>query len=544
MELFDSITHELMLDGENWTDVSGDVLLRPGARINSRGIMGNGPNDRVAGVGRVTFYLDNSENNSASQLGYYSPGNSNVRTGFDSGIRYRITFVKEGVSWMKFHGRVSGITPVPGQYGTRRTKVVVQDWMGQAMGHALGQMALATNKTIDEVIALIIADMDVAPLNTSLATGETTFPTVFDTTAEGTKAAAELKKLAMSEVSVIYVTGNQTDGETLVSESRDGRTGSVNAQLIVSTAEADNHLNEDGGIVLNEDGGNNLLDETTAATFTNKMLPTSKIGWGSVFNQIKGMSVPREVGVSNEVLFTLQRVISIEAGETTTVNRVTYRDPGGSAARCGGKTMVTPVEGTDYTANTQEDGGGADIKADLDVTIIGGEFGTYSVEYTLTNNNAATMYVTLLQFRGLKILTYDPVFSIQEDTTSQAKHGLKPLNVKMVYLDDPTVADGYTSSLLGRFQDPSLSADKIRFNTATNSMTMYGFLQLEPGTRVEIVETVSGISGDWFVNGYDAKIIDGRFVDYGLVLSDASQFDFWVLGVSELGINTTLGFNT
>ena len=71
---------------------------------------------------------------------------------------------------------------------------------------------------------------------------------------------------------------------------------------------------------------------------------------------------------------------------------------------------------------------------------------------------------------------------------------------------------------------------------------MYGFLQLaEPGQRGEFIETVSGMDGDWFVNGYTAKIIAGRYVEYGLVLSDASQYDYWVLGVSTLQNNTLLG---
>ena len=87
-ELFDAIKHEMVFAGDTWTDVTGDVLISPAPKWN-RGIMSNAPLARVANTGKMTLYLDNSANNSASQLGYYSPGNANVRSGFSKGIRYR-----------------------------------------------------------------------------------------------------------------------------------------------------------------------------------------------------------------------------------------------------------------------------------------------------------------------------------------------------------------------------------------------------------------------------------------------------------------------
>jgi hypothetical protein len=541
-ELFDSIVHEMMFDDVSWSDISNDVLISPEPMWN-RGIMRNGPNDRIANTGRMTLFLDNSANNSGNQLGYYSPGNANVRTGFNTGIRYRLTFTKESMPWVKFHGRIQpkGIIPIPGRYGPRRTKVVIEDFMGQAVSHALELLTFTTNKTMDEVMELIVANLKIAPLSTSYATGISTFGTVFDTTRQRTRAVGEFSKLAMSEQSFVYVTGNTTDGETLVSESRQSRTGSSNLDLIVSKNEAGFLLQENGDKILQENGDGILLDQTQTASFDNVMLPSSVIGWGNhIYNQIKGISFPREVGVSNEVLFTLNTVVSIPSGETTEATRVTYRDPGGSDARVNGKNMVTPVATTDYTANTEEGGGGSDITSDLVVSVT---YGTDSAQYTLTNNNAATMYVTKLQFRGIKILLFDPTISIQEDVTSQNTHGLIPLDVKMPYLNDPTIAENFTAGVLARQKDPHLSGDKIMLNTARNSMTMYGFLQLaEPGQRGEFIETVSGMDGDWFVNGYTAKIIAGKYVEYGLVLSDASQYDYWVLEVSLLQNNTLLNY--
>lgn len=537
-ELFDSIKHEMIFAGETWTDITNDVLVSPGTRW-TKGIISNAPAARVANTGKLTLYLDNSESNSATQLGYYSPGNANVRSGFSTGIRYRLTFTKEGLDYIKFYGRIDDIDPQPGTLYSRRTKVLILDYMGMATKHTLSLLSFTTSKRLDEVMPLITANGAFEPLATNYATGISTFPTVFDTTRNTTKMVSEFQKLAMSEQAYIYVKANGTFGETLTNENRNTRSGSTNTALPLSIAESDVLLMETGDNLLLETGDNILLNQTQSASFGSTMLPKSIISWGKqVFNQIRGNSFPREVGSGNEVLFTLQTVVSLAVGEVSDSVRISYRDPGGSPAKVNGKNMVTPVAATDYTANTQEGGGGTDLTSDLSVSIT---FGTEGAEYTLTNNSASVMYVTLFQLRGIKILIFDPTTVIAEDTVSQAVHGINPLVLNQQYQDDPVVAQEFISANLIRYKDPALTAEKLFFNTANNSMNMFGFLILaEPGERGEFIETLSGLSGDWFINGYEAAIIAGRYVEYGLILLDASDLDYWTLDVSMLDTETLL----
>ena len=535
---FDSIKHEMVFAGDTFTDITDDVLFTPSPRW-SRGISSNKPTQRVANTGKMTLYLNNSLTNSATTLGYYSPGNANVRSGFTNGIRYRLTFTKDGQDYIKYFGRINDVFPLPGTNYSRRTKVVIFDYMGMATRHTLSLLAFTTTKRIDEVMPLITANGAFEPLSSSYATGVSTFPTVFDTARASTKMVAEFKKLAFSEQTYIYVKGNVTDGETLVSENRNSRSGVSNTELPLASSDSDFLLMETGDNLLLETGDNFLLNQTQTAKFDNTMLPKSKITWGSqVFNQVRGNSFPREVGTSNEILFTLQTVVSLAASEVAASVRIQYRDPGGSPAKVAGKDMVTPVVSTDYTANTQEDGGGTDLSADLGVSVT---FGVEGADYTLTNNSSQTMFVTLFQLRGIKILIFDPTTIVSDDPTSQAIHGVKPLTLNQQYQDDPTVAQDFVASNLIRYKDPTLTADKLFFNSSLNSMNLYGFLVLaEPGTRGEFIETLSGLSGDWFINGYEATIIAGRFVEYGLILLDASDLDYWQLDVSRLDIETLL----
>jgi len=55
--------------GSTWVDLSSDVRTSS-PFSGSRGIMGNGPLDRVAGPGFLNFALDNSADNSAGLAGY------------------------------------------------------------------------------------------------------------------------------------------------------------------------------------------------------------------------------------------------------------------------------------------------------------------------------------------------------------------------------------------------------------------------------------------------------------------------------------------
>ena len=90
-----AITVEVELDGVDagWTDISDDVL--PPVH-GTYGILGNGPTDRVAGTGTMTFTLNNSVSNSGGLAGYYSPGHTNCLSGFEAGIGVRLGVTYDG----------------------------------------------------------------------------------------------------------------------------------------------------------------------------------------------------------------------------------------------------------------------------------------------------------------------------------------------------------------------------------------------------------------------------------------------------------------
>lgn len=534
-EKFDSIKFEIDFNAGSWTDVSDEVKLNPKPRFR-RGSSGNGPQDRVARVGTLSFALKNL-------AGKYSPGHASAQSGFGVGNKVRVTFTFEGEPYIKFYGTIpkGGIQPMPGALGKRYTMVNVQDWMGQVNRHELRLMTMALNQSSDQAIALIDANLQVSPLVTDYRTGTANFPRVFHTTRDRTKASAEIKKIVDSELSYYYAKGDRTGGETVVLEARFSRSTAVSTKTLpISTSESGNLLDEDGSARLDEDGTNRILSEVQSASFSGNMRDMG-VGIGThLANLIKSRSQQVKVdAAATTVLFSLEEVIELAAGETREDLRSAYIDPEGSGRNVTGVEMVTPDSGTDFVANAQEDGGGADKTAQLAVTA---SYGTEAVEYTaLTNSDSAPIFITKLQARGKGIYDYQPVDSIREDTDSQATHGVIVLQINFNYEPNPLVTEGYGDIVLSETTADDVVVSSIPFSANYDAMTMYGFLVLEPGDRFTLVETHTGVDQDFFMQGYEAVIVDKNMVDWTVFPRAADLQTFWVLGTSKLGQDTGLG---
>ena len=519
-----------------WIPLKDDVLQSPGPHW-SRGIMDNGPLDRVGDPTTLTFSLMNHEGNSVGIAGYYSPGHASALSGWTTGLPVRLWFTFEGRTYYKFYGLIEngGIRPDPGNHSRRAVSVSVQNYMAQAQNHELNLLALALNKRIEEAVALITANMIIQPLATSYATGQDTFPTVFDASGTGSTALSEFDKLAISEFGMVYDMGDQSAGETLVVEGRNTRSNVANTQLPVSNVEAGNWLREDTGKWLREDGGEWLREgDTEEAIFDNVFLPQSmRNSWGkNQANRIRGIPPIRKVdAAATTELYVLPSPIQMSAGQTLTV-RGAYRDPAGGASYVN----ADPTSMTNSkTANSQEDGGGSDLSSSLSVSA---SYGTSEVEFVLTATVA--LWVTSLKAIGKGIYLYDPVSLIFEDTAAQAA-GVFQITFDMAYQDDPNITEALAEYTLGLEKDPSLSIERAPMIANRNSRTMYGFLVMEPGTRGHFIEDQIGMDGDYFVNGYEAEMFAGRYVIWSPVLKSADGSSFWVWDTSAWDVDTVWG---
>jgi hypothetical protein len=537
-EEFSAITFQALVGG-GWVDISADVLHNPSPKWNM-GIMGNDTLDRVGDPEELAFALDNSANNSAGILGYWSPTNPNCRTGWGPGVAVRLLFTYEGGTYYKFYGLIApdGLETEGGLYAGRRVSVRVEGFMALAARHVLELMSLRTNITITDAVPYLLNNMPIQPLATSYGTGVDTFATMFDTISENTSALSELRKIAMSEFGYVYTKGDGTGGQTLVVEGRSDRTNKENTlvplELALSTSAL---LLETGDHLLLETGDKLLLNETQTANFSDEQISIKTEYGANLANRISGTSYPRQVdAAATTVLFVTQTRIYVTAGQTKSNIRGRYRDPAGAANYVNGQNMVTPVSGTDFIATANSDGTGTDYTANCTVAAT---YGTEQVDYTIINTGAAAFYVWL-QARGKGIYLYDPINVIFEDTTSIYLYGLFPLTLSMPYQNNPLAVESVGNLVLSNNKDPKLTVNSYTINANRNAKSMFAFLALEPGTRSRFAETVTGTDANYFINGYSAEIVAGHIVNWSPVLKIADDTDFWIMDTSDLDTGTIL----
>lgn len=530
---------EARLDGAQWTDITGDVL---GPVRCSYGIQGNAPTDRIADIGSMTLALNNTVSNTAGLVGYYTPGHVNCRSGFGAGLDVRLRIVHNSVEIIKFQGKVppQGIQPETGRYAAAKTMITVLDWMEQAANHHLAGMTLLVAATAETGIRGVISNMTAAPPGVPLYYDMASiFPTVFDTARARTTALSEMAKLVHSELGFLYLTARG-----LVVEGRFTRTNELIGLNFLSRSIADSGaLHSQGGVALvTEDNRPLIANQGDLAIFDNSQRDMN-VSYGThLYNSVRYTSYPRRVDSSAVRLFTLQNPIRLNAGMAATISGQ-YRDPANAASEVSGIGMVTPVSGTHFAMFANADGTGANLTANLQVSVT---FGTGDFAASVTNTATMDGFITRFEIFGRGVYIYDSMEYISQDQISISRHGINELFVDMKYQNDPVVASAWSEITLSSYKEPRYTIDTVKLSANRSSFLLGAFVSLEPGSCVHIIEAVSGINNQYFIQGVNFAIQPGGVVDFDWVLREAAidSFAFWLLGTpgfSNLDSTTRLG---
>lgn len=495
--------------GGAWTALGSDVVISRKVKA-FYGITEGMPKDRVAKTGVLDFHLRNDDQNSGALTGYYSPDHTNVRSGFEIGIGTRLKITYSGSTFYKWSGTLKDIIPLPGKGLSRKTKCKALDWFNTVNRDKMRLVDIGFDQRADEGIATVIGAMNTLPPASSLAQGQDTFPTIFDTTRdERTTIARELYKLTVSELGYLYPVGNQSTGGVVTFEDRHARAkyGAASASL----------------------------DDLMV-----KLSP--KRGTSEIFNRIKMTANPRETSSAASVLFTLQSVPLMSVGASMIVEgRFTDPEQRG-AVRVGGASMITPAASTDYLMNAASDGTGTDLTSSFTVTA---SFGGNSVRCNISNDGTTSGYITLLQTRGRLLVVKEPTIAEKFDQTSIDDYEESVLSLNMHYQEDPLVVEDAANSLLANWKDPLTRCRVCEFVGNHSDTLMKLGLQREPGDKVCITETQTGIDADFFIQGVEININKKNLINFKWYLVPAETTRFWILGTvgsSEMGESTILGY--
>lgn len=291
-----------------------------------------------------------------------------------------------------------------------------------------------------------------------------------------------------------------TDIDTTVSETMPywwARGNSAFAEILSITEAALGMfcVGEDGSAVYKS----RVSAETPLMTITedhtwDKYPIRSPMPWESIFNSIRVYARKRSQ-VNDVTLWQSVDKPLIPANDSREIwAEFSYNNEDAVAT-----SVTTPVENTDYDANSQDDGGGTDLSGNIGITLT--DFAT-SAKQAVNNTGGTDAYMTLMKLRGNAIVADKYTYVERKDDESIAKFGERELVIKSDWLQDINTArdeaDILKSRLAYQRQFPRF---KIRDQFAKQfGIRLFGLVQIDFESK--------GITGEFRFGWYKHKSID------------------------------------
>ena len=328
------------------------------------------------------------------------------------------------------------------------------------------------------------------PSSRNFDVGKSTFPYVFDSERdEKSSILSVCQKIAQSELGKIYINHQGGGGEQLTFENR-----------------------------------HHAIDETTVQhDFDDNVVSVSPTYKADLIKtKIISSAHPRRVDTGDVILGQLQKSFQVQPSATQSVT-LNFRDPDGSE-RVSASSLATRVSGTDYIANADEDGGGANRTSDLTVTenTVSGN----SITLDCANGGTSSFWVTTLQQKGKGIYLYDPVtYEAVDGSTGLAQYGEHILRYDLPYEDDYNEAVSFGDYLLSVWKDPTCQINGLSYFPEENATLSAAFLAIDIGHRITVNFTQLGIDEDYFVTKISVRLDRGKLrCSYNLVPAGSSVF--------------------
>lgn len=199
--------------------------------------------------------------------------------------------------------------------------------------------------------------------------------------------------------------------------------------------------------------------------------------------------------------------------------------------------LVTPVESTDYIANSQSGGGGDDLSTNISIEITKLSQGA---DLAVTNNGAVAAYLTTLQVRG-KLLSSLTSSYKADNEASQTDFGKRTYPLASSIIPTEPIAKDYCDFVVSRYgaQVPSI---KLKIWNATAADLVEIFAR-RVSDRITIKNDELGLNDEFFIHNIKHTISkQGRLHEMQIACERASSELYWVLGTSKLGTETKLAY--
>lgn len=285
-----------------------------------------------------------------------------------------------------------------------------------------------------------------------------------------------------------------------------------------------------------------IYQGTLAATFTETFFREVEYVYGDMlFNAITVNYSDRETGAAETVLWT-NRDVPFKLGVGQRKNfTAKYTTTASDKARVAGKDFLLPFPGVDYTANSEQNGSGADKTGLLTVSI---QHGAMSAKVYVENASKEEIWVQSLQFRGTPLINYDVSLDLR-DGDSMALYGTMPKTVNLKALADANFVEQYAAWMLGKYKTPFARFASITYNARTPSTNETTATSRAIGDFIRITESNADHDQTYVIIGESHTIDAGTGqwdVTYRLLQTNRERYTLLdVAGTDELDTNAKLG---
>lgn len=528
----ESMSTQIMVSGA-WVDISayrvGDVEM-------DWGIMGVMPADRMAKIGGMKLLLNNND-------GLFTPNGSNAMTGFEKGAKIKFVITYGRQSYTRFKGKISKIG-LPYKAGNISiVPIEVSDWFRSASKQRITAQGIEANITTAEATMALLEHMSLQPDALDIREGTEQIDAFFTNLQPKSTVYSELSNLSLTEFSYIYLRKDKQFGETLVVESRHSRVG-VQVSQIPTPLNDLNWLTTENGVALLASENEVILADSMSEMQFQAMQEADIVYGETLINEISVRANPTRTDESLEVLFSLDEPIQISAGQNLLDFRVSYKNPTGGTERVNGTNMQTPAATTDYLLFANRDGTGANLTANLSVTV---EYGSAGAIYRITNTGGASGWITKLQARGYPVYLENPIEYVITDQASIDTFELSPYEIDNKYQSNTSVSETIATSVLNQNKSNLVTIQRINLCANTNSYMMTAFLTLDIGDLIPVINSQYELESNRFIQSVKVKIKPGGVIwfEWGLVdgfLANETYWELEVVGRSELGETTYVAY--
>ena len=183
-----------------------------------------------------------------------------------------------------------------------------------------------------------------------------------------------------------------------------------------------------------------------------------------------------------------------------------------------------------YTAMTQN--------TDISLTVFQGGSGVTAI---FENPTTSTGYVTRFDVRGKRLKVYQPSTYVRRNLGSNLAIGERSTSLDMTYQDAPLSGKDVGDFLISILPIALPEIERLEFDGARNSTLQTMAASIEPGDRISLTDSYSGIAEHYWVNGVAGRLWGAGEQTVTLYVIRTFDVPFWLIGVagfSEIGQTT------